>query len=115
MGIDKKRKKHMVEITGVDMIAFVKKVYDLSDPQGMGFIHYEGGELPDEIAQEIIDSGHSHIALRMDYVKGRSCKMTVFREDDGTLWINKDWYDHCEPQMEELLSSCGIQLKTAEA
>jgi hypothetical protein len=32
-----------IDITGVDMVEFVKKVYELSLPQGMGFLHYQEG------------------------------------------------------------------------
>lgn len=38
----------------------------------------------------------------MDYVRGRACKFTIFRES-GKLFINKNWFDHSEYDLEKLL------------
>ena len=34
---------NMIEITGCDLSVFIKKVYELSAPQGLGFIHAKDG------------------------------------------------------------------------
>ncbi len=100
----------MIKITGVDLVKFVQKVYDLSQPQGMGIIHFEAGELPEVDAQEIVKRGENDtVAISMDYVKGRACKMVVWRKD-GELVIRDDWYDHSRYQLAKLLEQFGIEL-----
>ena len=97
--------KNMIEITGIDLVRFVQKIYDLSNPQGLGFLHYQEGQLTTEEAERIIDlwKNDERMALGMDYIRGRSCKMDVFKEDNK-LWIYNDWYDHSEMQLIELLN-----------
>lgn len=99
-----------IEITGVDLKKFVQKAYELSQPQGLGFLHYEKGALTDDEAQGIIDSSRpdGRNAVSMDYVKGRSIKMHVSR-DDGKLFIYNNWYDHSPHQLKELLIHCGFE------
>lgn len=98
----------MIEITGVDLIAFVKAVYNLSKPQGFGFFHYNTDPLTNEEAKMCILDNNPRIAVSMDYVNGRACKMTVFKKDDG-LFIYDDWYDHTDDQFEQLLNTFGIK------
>lgn len=101
----------MIEITGVDLNKFVQEIYALSAPFGMGFVHYRKGALSDEDAQGIIDREPegSGIAVRMDYVHGRGCKMTVFRKQPGVLEIPDNWYDHSPEQLDELLTRCKVK------
>jgi len=101
----------MIDITGVDLKEFVKKVYELSKPQGLGFLHYESGGLSDEEAQFIVDNCYNptRFAVAMDYVKGRACKMTVHKNGDK-LEIKDSWYDHSENQLKELLSHFGLEV-----
>ncbi len=102
--------KNMIDITGVDLIGFIKKVYELSVPQGLGFLHYKAGGLTDaEAKQHIISETPEHfhsknIVVDMDYVDGRACKMIVFKENDK-LYIRNSWYDHMDEQLRELLIS----------
>jgi hypothetical protein len=94
----------MIDVTKVDMVLFVKRVYELSRPQGMGFLHYTTDPLTDEEAKGLIQpSGR----VSMDYVKGRSCKMVVFVEGDKKF-IRDTWYDHTESQLRQLLLDVGI-------
>lgn len=87
----------MIEITGVDLVAFAKAAYELSQPQGMGWLHARPGPLDDATAEDLVRRCASgSVALHMDYVHGRSCKMVVFREDDGRLMISDSWYDHTD-------------------
>lgn len=97
----------MIDITGVDLPEFVKAVYQLSAPQGLGFLDYTPKPLSDEEAEQILKWGDDRIALRMDYVRGRACKITVYRRDDR-LKINDNWYDHTDEQLVELLRRFNI-------
>jgi hypothetical protein len=93
----------MIEITGVDLRELVKAAYDLSQPQGLGFIHYIPGPLSDKEADEIIKSSErGEIAVCMDYVKGRAVKMAA-RQKDGKLYIDNSWFDHPPAQFVALL------------
>ena len=85
------------------LILFIKKVYALSAPQGLGFLHFNPEPLSDsDVDSLIVPAGR--IAVRMDYVRGRACKMDVFRDsNNGTLHFNLPWYDHTPEQEAELL------------
>ena len=98
----------MIEVTGIDLKQFAKDVYDLSVPQGLGFLHFEKGDLQDEIADQLISDGH--YPLDMDYVNGRACKMTVTKEKEK-LFIADTWFDHTDNQLKELLSRHNIQIE----
>ena len=93
-----------IDITDINLIVFTKEVYNLSSPQGFGFLHFEEGELTDEEAKEILDTwkNDKQFALEMDYIKGRSCKMVVLRDKDR-LFIRTPWYDHTNSQLIKLL------------
>ena len=101
----------MIDITGVDLVKFVQKVYELSMPQGLGFLHFTPEPLSEERAKEIVEqrggafSGSSCV-ISMDYVDGRACKMNV-REENGKLVINDSWYDHTDSQLKQLLETFG--------
>ena len=45
----------MIEITGIDLVEFTKKVYEFSSPQGMGFLHFTPNPLTTEDANQFID------------------------------------------------------------
>ena len=102
--------QNMIDITGVNLIEFVKRVYELSIPQGLGFLHYKNRGLTDEEAKQLIlpeKEGCQYaknIVVDMDYIKGRACKMIVFKENDK-LYIRNSWYDHMDEQLRELLIS----------
>lgn len=104
----------MIDVTGIDLVEFAKKVYELSVPQGMGILHFTPSPLTDEVAKSIIalSKDDKRIALSMDYVRGRACKMHVRRED-GKLTISDTWYDHTDRIYQQLLDHFNIQ-KPAE-
>lgn len=108
--------ENRIDITGIDLKEFVKEVYALSKPQGMGILHYQEGELSDTDAQEIIEKfkNSERIAISMDYVRGRACKMTVWKEN-GKLLIVDNWYDHSDLQFEALLKKFGKPFPNSEA
>ena len=91
-----------IEITGADLKELAKAAYDLSRPQGLGILHYEEGGLTDQEAESLIIDDERW-PLAMDYVKGRACKMRVYKDGDR-LYIHKKWYDHTDEQLKELLN-----------
>lgn len=105
----------MIEITGVDMVKFIKKVYELSRPLGMGFLHFTPEPLTDKEAKELILKKSDKLKCSLDYVRGRSCKMSVFKEVEGNflnkkerLFVKEPWFDHTDSQLKELLEHCGV-------
>lgn len=97
----------VIDISNVDFHKFVKEVYELSQPQGMGHMHFKPGPLSDEQAAQIVGQLEKYGSISMDYVNGRACKMHVFMRD-GKWQIADKWYDHSEADLEMLLSRCGI-------
>ncbi|MBA7565285.1 hypothetical protein ES695_13645 [Candidatus Atribacteria bacterium 1244-E10-H5-B2] len=95
-----------IDITEIDLIQFVKEVYKLSIPAGLGRLHFKEGGLTDEDAKGILDiwKNDKQFALDMDYVGGRACKMTVFR-DRNRIYIRSPWYDHTDMRLTMLLKA----------
>jgi hypothetical protein len=88
----------------------IKKAFELSRPQGLGFIHHREGPLEEEAVQEIMSRGYNRLLADMDYVHGRSCKFHVRQsEDDGFMLLDPSWYDHSDYQLDELLTSLGVE------
>ena len=94
----------MIDVTEIDKIKLVKRVYDLSRPQGLGMLHFVPGPLSDDEAKAFIEDDGT---VSMDYVSGRACKFNVF-EENGKLFISDSWYDHTDGQLAELLRSVGL-------
>lgn len=84
-----------------DLVAIVQHAYDLSKPQGMGYMHFVEGPLPLEEAKEYVRM-NGEIAISLDYIRGRACKLVVFRDEDG-LWMRGDWFDHSDEALQELV------------
>ena len=100
----------MIEVTEDKLLDIAKHAYDLSSPAGLGFLHFKEGGLSDDEARRLVERERkdSHVALSMDYVNGRGCKLTVFRRD-GKLWLPKDrWFDHSKSQLDELHKRIGL-------
>lgn len=98
----------MIDVTGVDLIKFAQKAYELSKPQGLGFLHFQSGGLSHTDAGGCLGKPGDRCALDMDYVFGRACKMIVFREGDK-LQIRDAWYDHTDSQLAALLKEFNIE------
>lgn len=94
----------MIDLTGVNLVLLVQQAYVLSQPRGLGFLHHVAGDvLSDHDAAALIaESGSRSIAVNLDYVKGRGCKLVVFRRGDR-LEMNDAWYDHTAEQLAALL------------
>jgi hypothetical protein len=88
----------------VDLVKLVQAAYQLSMPQGLGFLHYQAGGLTDDEAKAFIKDGRTPVYL--DYVKGRSCKLSVSRDEDGMLYVGDKWYDH--DSFDPLFKAMGI-------
>jgi hypothetical protein len=99
----------MIDITGVDLVKFAQKAYELSMPQGLGFLRFTPDPLSEDDAKKIVECScrPGRIKLNMDYVSGRACKMIVW-EKNGRLIIDDSWYDHTDEQLIELLDEFGI-------
>lgn len=97
-----------LNITGVDLKELAKAAYRFSRPQGLGFIHFEEGDLPDYLAQQLVDHNSKYMGggLSMDYVKGRACKLSAIMRN-GELFISDRWYDHSARDLQDLLAAVG--------
>ena len=93
-----------IDITGIDLRKLVKEAYNLSQPQGLGFIHFQPGPLPEEDVNEILSrfEDDERYAVSMDYVRGRAVKLHVWQEGDR-LFTDARWYDHSDAQLRLLL------------
>lgn len=97
-----------IDITGTDLRKFVAKAYELSQPQGMGFLHFTEGPLDEATISAILDVRNpGYCLLNMDYVHGRSVKLGVYVRD-GRWLINSRWYDHTARQLHALLAADGV-------
>lgn len=104
----------MLEITGVDVKDLIRESYNLSSPQGLGYLHYEKGPLQEEIVEQL-DGARSfkNVRVSMDYVLGRAVKLTVHQKNDR-LFIPEEWYDHIPEQYDELFSRLGLEKNLVE-
>ena len=95
----------MKKVKELDLVKFVQDVYSLSSPQGLGFLHYQPGDITTEQATKLVARfvEDERIALSLDYVLGRACKMVVFRSKGGGYELPDSWFDHTESQYAELL------------
>ena len=118
----------IVDLTGGDLCKLIQAAFDISRPQGMGFLHYSPDHvITDEEAKEMVTDANigvhltgSHVALNLDYVRGRAVKLTVFLATEEqrkhnliaralpaewTHWAYADWYDHSREQMEQIVEA----------
>ena len=102
-----------VTITRDNLPKVIAKAYELSQPQGMGFLHAKPGEIPDDVLQQILvrsDAGDNQYrkAIRLDYVQGRAIKLGIhFDAEAGSYYLEDTghgWYDHSDEQWVELLT-----------
>lgn len=103
----------MIKITGCDLEALVKKAYQLSRPQGLGWIDksQDKKELTDNEVSNILSAPHEDwVPVQIDYLHGKAVKLTVFRFDDQ-LYVENYWHDHSDQDFLALLSSIGIPEK----
>ena len=91
----------MIDIAGLDKAEVLAALYSRAKPQGMGFIHYEPGDMPIEEARELLRTGddrfqmanaifdgHNITQTSFDYLKGRVMKVNI-----GGDSLNESLYD----------------------
>jgi len=100
--------EHMIEVTKEQIPLLVAEAYNLSAPVGMGQLHYTPEPLSvEEITHIIEEDGTAY----MDYVKGRQCKFSIYRDKEtNKFYIRDTWYDHSEHQFNELLEKSGVKI-----
>lgn len=96
----------------IDLVALVKKAFDLSSPQGMGYLHHTPLPMPNSLAKEILANGHGSVVFSMAYVRGRAVKFTVHRLPNGDLIAPARWFDHTIGDYIELLGAFNIPEQT---
>ncbi len=81
----------MIDITGADLREVVRAAYALSQPQGMGMLHFVPGDLSESDIDAVLKNSPDYCPVSMDYVRGRACKM----------------HDHTPSQLQEFLKRIG--------
>ena len=99
----------MIEITGINLKQFAKKVYELSPKTDKKDTHET---LSDTMMGVVLQScglkGWKKYALDMKVVGGRDCSMTVFESEEGRWFIQDTWHGHSRLQLKTLLDYCGV-------
>jgi len=100
----------MKNVKELDLVKFIQDVYAMSAPRGLGFLHFQPGDLSVRTAEEFVElrADDERIVLSLDYIQGRACKMTVWRGAGGTYDLPDSWYDHTDAQYTELLRQHNI-------
>lgn len=98
----------MIEVTGIDLGKFARKVYELSAPSGNAHKRLSETMLGVVLKQHG-ERGWKRFVLDMHKVHDRLCNMTVYESADGKWYINNAWYGHSEEQFEELLKAFNIK------
>lgn len=106
MPLDKSR---LICVDAAKIDDIIKEAYNLSRPQGMGYLHFKDGELPDDELQHIKETirHQGTTYLSMDYILGRAVKLTIYQELSH-FYIQNSWYDHSEDDLQELLNRIGV-------
>lgn len=98
-----------IAISRENLPKVIAKAYDLSAPQGLGFLHFKpGGISEDELSGILarVDEAETtyHKRIRLDYVEGRAVKLTIDYDEGSQQWrIDGDrWYDHGAAEWEDL-------------
>ena len=86
----------------------IRAAYDLSTPQGLGFLHARPGGLDDETIARIKESESGLYAASMDYVHGRAVKLTIRRDGDICYIPADSWFDHSLDHLRELAKRADL-------
>ena len=103
-----------IEVTGVDVAAFMREAWRLSSPFGLGLMAcaVEAREVLSE-AEIAERTTQGFMAGMIGVLRGRLVKMSVFRTASGRLFIRDPWRDHEDGRLDALLSAFGIRRKRA--
>lgn len=87
----------------------VQKAFELSAPQGMGWMHYNANDTLDDQTVDTWLEGAARRGgpLSLDYVKGRAVKLCFHYDDEKTQFYVEDggtWFDHSDRAWAELLA-----------
>jgi hypothetical protein len=99
-----------INVTGLNVRAFATAAFDLSPPPRLAHLGLAPRQISPDVLDQILadfDEGAQEgilLALRLDYVEGRGCKISIWREHDGQLYIRDTWYDHDEDDLTALLA-----------
>lgn len=99
-----------INVTGLNVRAFATAAFDLSPPPRLAHLGLAPRQISPEVLDQIVgdfDIGAQEgtlLALRLDYVEGRGCKMSMWRDADGQLYIRDMWYDHDQDDLAALLA-----------
>lgn len=101
-----------IDLGDIDPKDFIRTVHELSHAQGMGFIHERPEPLNDEEMKHWLEQLEEFGNTRLDYVRGRSCKMSLHKHDGHYFIREGSWYDHTDEELEKLLVKFGVSQKT---
>lgn len=94
----------------IDIVKLFMTAYDLSRPQGLGFLNFNPKPLSRSAAEAIVnDHKRPDGSYYFDYVAGRALKFSIRKEPDGYS-INNPWYDHTDASLRELLRTFDISM-----
>ena len=103
----------MLDVTGIDLIKFAQDAYELTPLTGKASMlgAKRNGKLSKEDAEKLVEQykDDGEIALRMDKVKGKDCRMTIYR-DGSSLLIDSIWTGHTTEDLKDLLERQNIKL-----
>ena len=98
----------------LDVAEFIRTVHSLSSAQGKGFLDDKKGILPDSEIQPYLTDLAQDGRTRMDYIRGRSIKMSIHMHEGHYLIRDGAWYDHNDGEFNELLARFGISRRTEQ-
>lgn len=101
-------------VADFDVAEFIRTVHSLSSAQGAGFLNDKAGLLPDSEIPPYLQRLASEGRIRMDYIAGRSIKMSIHIHEDHYLIRDGAWYDHGDGEFNELLARFGITRGTEQ-
>ena len=92
----------VIDLTGADLRVMIKKAYDLSDPAGMGFLHFKlGHTLSEEETDSLMAKGIysylvSELGLRVWPIRQVVCVpcegVSANPPKGMTMWMHSDWH-----------------------
>jgi hypothetical protein len=100
-----------IDVSKASIADLIKHAYALSHSHGLGLLHFEPGDLDDETLKSVANNPHNRggvTMIHMDYIKGRSVKMTIYLKGDKKYILNR-WYGHSPADLERFLTETGVK------
>ena len=76
----------MIDLNGRNKAEVLAKLYNASQPIGMGFFQAKPGDMKVEEAQSLLDSGQTYF----DYLKGRVMKIDLSKDELNPRLYDRD-------------------------